>query len=70
MLLAVVFLIIGFAFVIYLKWEYSSYVKTIDLLPGPKKLPLVGSILSVPRDPHGNKYRFKNYIQSSRQFFT
>lgn len=42
---------------IYYKWEYSSFVKTIDLMPGPKKVPIFGSLLEVPRDPQ-SEYQF------------
>lgn len=42
-------------FLLYLRWEYSTYVKTIDLIPGPPKIPVMGNALLIPRNPHGKK---------------
>lgn len=53
MFLAVFFIVLGVLFLIFLKWEYSDFVKKIDRLPGPKKLPLVGNALLIPPDAHG-----------------
>lgn len=32
---------------LYLKREFSDYVRTIDLIPGPKKTPVLGNITYV-----------------------
>lgn len=53
MFLVIFGLAVTFAFFFYLKWENSSYVRTIDLIPGPPKLPLFGNALSIPLDTHG-----------------
>jgi len=48
-LFILVFVIAG-----YFWWENSEYVRTIDRIPGPPKLPIVGNILSVPRNGSGS----------------
>ncbi|KZR98888.1 Uncharacterized protein APZ42_005484 [Daphnia magna] len=53
MFLVIFGLAVTFAFFFYLKWENSSYVRTIDLIPGPPKVPLFGNALSIPLDTHG-----------------
>ncbi|EFX81320.1 hypothetical protein DAPPUDRAFT_50258 [Daphnia pulex] len=53
MFLAIFCVVLAAIFFFYLKWEYSSYVKTIDLIPGPPKVPFFGNALSIPLDPYG-----------------
>ena len=53
MISAVILLVIGLVFLSYLRWEQSSFVKRIDQIPGPPKIPVLGSLLLIPRDPHG-----------------
>ncbi len=53
MFLAIFCVALAAIFFLYLKWEYSSYVKTIDLIPGPPKAPFFGNALSIPLDPYG-----------------
>jgi hypothetical protein len=53
MFLAIFCVALAAIFFFYLKWEYSSYVKTIDLIPGPPKVPFFGNALSIPLDPYG-----------------
>lgn len=55
MILALVCLAVAVIFFFYLKWEFSSYVKTIDLIPGPQKIPFFGNALSIPLDPCGKQ---------------
>lgn len=55
MLFAVICLAAAVIIFIYLRWEYSSYVKTIDLIPGPPKVAVFGNALLLPRDIHGNQ---------------
>uniref|UniRef100_A0A0N8BX03 Cytochrome p450 n=1 Tax=Daphnia magna TaxID=35525 RepID=A0A0N8BX03_9CRUS len=52
MLFAVICLAAAVIIFIYLRWEYSSYVKTIDLIPGPPKVAVFGNALLLPRDIH------------------
>ena len=42
------------AAVSYVYWnnQYSAFARTIDLIPGPRKIPLIGSILEF-KENHG-----------------
>ncbi|XP_046438966.1 cytochrome P450 4C1-like isoform X6 [Daphnia pulex] len=53
MFLAIFCVALAAIFFFYLKFEYSSYVRTIDLIPGPPKVPFFGNALSIPLDPFG-----------------
>ena len=37
----------------YWRWENSFFVRQIDNIPGPLKLPLYGNIFAFPRDGPG-----------------
>lgn len=50
---SVVFLVATWIFLAYRRWENSHFVRTIDLLPGPKKTPIFGSALLIPRESDG-----------------
>ena len=67
MFLALLALAAAVIFFFYLKWEYSSYVRTIDLIPGPPKVPFFGNALSIPLDPCGKTITF---MKISLQFIT
>ena len=45
---------------LYLKWEYSAYVKTIARIPQPPKLPAFGNALLIPREPCGKEMFLKS----------
>ena len=62
MILALVCLAVAVIFFFYLKWEFSSYVKTIDLIPGPPKIPFFGNALSIPLDPSGKPFDLFIYL--------
>ena len=61
-MILVVCLVAALIFLLYLRWENSTYVKTIDLIPGPPKVPVVGNALLVPRNPHGKKQSILSYF--------
>ncbi|KAI9556694.1 hypothetical protein GHT06_016485 [Daphnia sinensis] len=54
MFLVIFGLAVAVAFFFYLKWETSLYVRTIDLIPGPPKVPLFGNALLIPLDTYGS----------------
>ena len=47
-LLLLVVLIITILIYLLVKWELSGYVKTINLIPGPKRTWIVGNVFSMP----------------------
>ena len=47
------FAIISFLIFVYWKNEHSSFARTIDLIPGPPKLPLIGSIMEIKNSKKG-----------------
>ncbi|XP_046636789.1 cytochrome P450 4C1-like isoform X1 [Daphnia pulicaria] len=49
-LISVLLLVLTLLFFVYRKWENSSYVKTIDLIPGPPKQFFVGNALALPKE--------------------
>ena len=51
--LAVVLLLLLVLFLAHHKWESSSRVQTIDLIPGPKRKLIVGNATSLPRESDG-----------------
>jgi cytochrome P450 family 4 len=50
---AIICLVAAVILFFFLKWEYSTYVKTINLIPGPPKVPVMGNALLIPRNPYG-----------------
>lgn len=43
-----------FAIIVWFwRWERSSFVRQIDRIPGPPKIPLLGNSISIPRDGAG-----------------
>lgn len=50
LLVAILLVLLTVLFLAYRRWECSSFVKTIDLIPGPKKRPIVGNATSLPRE--------------------
>ena len=51
-LVAILLLLLALLFLAHHRWECSSFVKTIDLIPGPKRKPIVGNATSLPRESH------------------
>nr|CAH0104471.1 unnamed protein product [Daphnia galeata] len=51
---AIICLVAAVILFFFLKWEYSTYVKTINLIPGPPKVPVMGNALLIPRNPYGS----------------
>ena len=51
--LAIVLFLLVVLFLAHHKWESSSRVQTIDLIPGPKRKPIVGNATSLPREIDG-----------------
>lgn len=47
------FAIISSLIFVYWKNEHSSFARTIDLIPGPPKLPLIGSIMEIKNSKKG-----------------
>lgn len=37
----------------YWRWLRSSFVHKLSKIPGPKGLPVIGIIASIPREKHG-----------------
>lgn len=54
-LLAVVLLVLAILLTIRQRWEYSDFVKTADLIPGPKRNLILGNMLSFPRNTDGKR---------------
>lgn len=55
-----ILVLITFVFVSLWRWENSPYVRQIDRIPGPPKIPFFGSIYYLPRDGPGTQiYRNK-----------
>jgi cytochrome P450 family 4 len=54
-LISVLLLVLTLLFFVHRKWENSSYVKTIDLIPGPSKQFFVGNALALPKETNGMK---------------
>ncbi|KAI9562774.1 hypothetical protein GHT06_010229 [Daphnia sinensis] len=50
LLVAILLVLLTVLFLAYRRWECSSFVKTIDLIPGPKKRPIVGNATSLPSE--------------------
>lgn len=47
----------------YLRWLRSPFVKTINQIPGPGMLPILGSIPSIPRNTDGKWFSIlKKYL--------
>ena len=51
--LGIILLAVSLLFLAFIRWEYSPFVKTIDLIPGPKKTLVVGNALQLPRESDG-----------------
>ncbi|XP_045033385.1 cytochrome P450 4C1 [Daphnia magna] len=50
---AAILLVLGLLAILFLghhRWENSSYVKTIDRIPGPKKKPIFGNATALPKE--------------------
>ncbi|XP_046449677.1 LOW QUALITY PROTEIN: cytochrome P450 4C1-like [Daphnia pulex] len=51
-LVAVLLFLLALLFLVHHRWECSSFVKTIDLIPGPKRKPIVGNAMDLPKESH------------------
>ena len=60
-LVALLLFLLAFLYLAYHKWENSAYVKTIDLIPGPKRKFIVGNVNDLPKDGVG-KIKFNSFI--------
>jgi hypothetical protein len=52
-LLVSVLLLLTLLFLAHHKWENSVYVRTIDLIPGPKRKFISGNVSALPKDAVG-----------------
>lgn len=52
-LIAISLLVATILFLAYQKWESSEFVKAIELIPGPKRKPIVGNATSLPKESEG-----------------
>lgn len=57
-LVAVLLLLLALLFLAHRRWECSSFVKTIDLIPGPKRKPIVGNATALPRESDRRLFKF------------
>lgn len=51
LVLAALLVLLGTVFVYYCYWESTEYVRTVDLIPGHRKIPIVGYLF--PRQTDG-----------------
>lgn len=59
-LVAVLLFLLALLFLVHHRWECSSFVKTIDLIPGPKRKPIVGNAMDLPKESHRRLFKVFN----------
>lgn len=63
---AAILLVLGLLAILFLghhRWENSSYVKTIDRIPGPKKKPIFGNATALPKEIDGKILCTRPYLK-------
>lgn len=64
-LVSALLLLLALLFLAHHKWENSAYVRTIDLIPGPKRKFISGNVTDIPKDSVGKTKQNFDLLKSN-----